>query len=239
MYTKYFKVVLFFLKTIHYFCRNLLFIAMNSQIRTFVRPEYVIAFLFFVLACLYFSPLSVPYKGAYPLAFLTLCSLRYACWPMALAMFFSALGDWMGICHNFWAQMGAFAMAHVAYLYYFGCTCRKEWTTDKIGWKLGGVALYGVLAGGLIVPHVQGVLQIGVSVYVLLILAMCALAWIQKNRYYALGAWLFVFSDTVLAWNKFVSPIEYVGYFIMVPYYLGQLILFVQSVGRKKNSGID
>jgi hypothetical protein len=36
-----------------------------------------------------------------------------------------------------------------------------------------------------------------------------------------------------------VSPIEYVGYFIMVPYYLGQLILFVQSVGRKKNSGID
>ena len=239
MYTKYFKVVLFFLKTIHYFCRNLLFIAMNSQIRTFVRPEYVIAFLFFVLACLYFSPLSVPYKGAYPLAFLTLCSLRYACWPMALAMFFSALGDWMGICHNFWAQMGAFAMAHVAYLYYFGCTCRKEWTTDKIGWKLGGVALYGVLAGGLIVPHVQGVLQIGVSVYVLLILAMCALAWIQKNRYYALGAWLFMFSDTVLAWNKFVSPIEYVGYFIMVPYYLGQLILFVQSVGRKKNSGID
>ena len=239
MYTKYFKVVLFFLKTIHYFCRNLLFIAMNSQIRTFVRPEYVIAFLFFVLACLYFSPLSVPYKGAYPLAFLTLCSLRYACWPMALAMFFSALGDWMGICHNFWAQLWAFAMEHVAYLYYFGCTCRKEWTTDKIGWKLGGVALYGVLAGGLIVPHVQGVLQIGVSVYVLLILAMCALAWIQKNRYYALGAWLFVFSDTVLAWNKFVSPIEYVGYFIMVPYYLGQLILFVQSVGRKKNSGID
>jgi uncharacterized membrane protein YhhN len=86
---------------------------------------------------------------------------------------------------------------------------------------------------------VQGVLQIGVSVYILLILAMCALAWMQKNRYYAWGAWLFVFSDTVLAWNKFVSPIVYVGYFIMVPYYLGQVILFVQSVGRKKNSGID
>lgn len=215
------------------------FMAMNHPTCTFARPKYAIAFLFFVLACLYFSPLSVPYKGAYPLAFLTLCSLRYSCWPMTLAMFFSALGDWMGICHNFWAQMGAFAVAHVAYLYYFGCTCRKERTTDKIGWKLGGIALYGVLAGGLIVPHVQGVLQIGVSVYVLLILAMCALAWMQKNRYYAWGAWLFVFSDTVLAWNKFVSPIEYVGYFIMVPYYLGQLILFVQSVGRKKNSGID
>ena len=213
--------------------------AMNHPTCTFARPKYAIAFLFFVLACLYFSPLSVPYKGAYPLAFLTLCSLRYSCRPMTLAMFFSALGDWMGICHNFWAQMGAFAMAHVAYLYYFGYTCRKERTTDKIGWKLGGVVLYGVLAGGLIVPHVQGVLQIGVSVYVLLILAMCALAWMQKNRYYAWGAWLFVFSDTVLAWNKFVSPIEYVGYFIMVPYYLGQLILFVQSVGRKKNSGID
>ena len=130
-------------------------------------------------------------------------------------------------------------MAHLAYLYYFGRTCRKEWGYDKVGWKLGGVALYGVLVGSLIIPHVQGVLQIGVSVYVLLILAMCALAWMQKNRYYAVGACLFVFSDTVLAWNKFVSPIEYVGYFIMIPYYLGQLILFVQSVGRKKNSGID
>ena len=202
-----------------------------------VKLGIIIAFS--LLALLYFSPLSVSYKGAYPLAFLTLCSLRYSCWPMTLAMFFSGLGDLMGICHNFWAQMGSFAVAHLAYLYYFGRTCRKEWVYDKIGWKLGGVALYGVLVGSLIVPHVQGVLQIGVSVYVLLILAMCALAWMQKNRYYAVGACLFVFSDTVLAWNKFVSPIEYVGYFIMIPYYLGQLILFVQSVGKKKNSGID
>lgn len=219
--------------------QRLKLIPMNNSFYGLVRLKYAITFLFLVLACLYFSPLSVPYKGAYPLAFLTLCSLRYSCWPMTLAMFFSALGDLMGICHNFWAQMGAFAVAHLSYIVYFGWTCRKGFVSDKVGWKFGGVVLYGLLAGIFIVPHVQGILQIGVSVYVLLILTMCALACMQRNFYYALGAWLFVISDTVLAWNKFVSPIEYVGYFIMIPYYWGQLILFIQSVGINKKSGID
>ena len=47
---------------------------------------------------------------------------------------------------------------------------------------------------------------------------------------------LFVLSDTVLAWNKFVSPIESAGYFIMIPYYLGQLTLFIQSLNTQKTS---
>ena len=81
----------------------------------------------------------------------------------------------------------------------------------------------------LILPHVHRFLQAGVSVYILLILAMCLLAWRQKNPCYALGAWLFVLSDTVLAWNKFVSHIEGAGYLIMIPYYLGQWMLFILS----------
>ena len=88
------------------------------------------------------------------------------------------------------------------------------------------------------VPHVQGPLQIGVSVYILLILAMCILAWMQKNPFYAIGAWLFVFSDTILAWNKFVSPIEWAGYLIMIPYYLGQWVLFVQSIRHQQHRPI-
>ena len=200
------------------------------------RPASLISIVFVLLALLYFSPVAVAYKLAFPLAFLTLCALRFSTWPMVLAMGFSALGDYMGVCHNFWGQMGSFALAHVAYILFFCRTRPEERTSEGIKWKSAIVILYGVVVGLLIVPHVHGFLQAGVSVYVLLILTMCILAWRQKNPYYALGAWLFVFSDTVLAWNKFVSRIEWAGYLIMIPYYLGQLILFVQSMCTRKQN---
>ena len=200
------------------------------------RPASLISIVFVLLALLYFSPIAIVYKLAFPLAFLTLCALRFSTWPMVLAMGFSALGDYMGVCHNFWGQMGSFALAHVAYILFF-CRIRPEERTSKgMKWKSAIVILYGVVVGLLIVPHVHGFLQAGVSVYVLLILTMCILAWRQKNPYYALGAWLFVFSDTVLAWNKFVSRIEWAGYLIMIPYYLGQLILFVQSMRTREQN---
>lgn len=200
------------------------------------RPASLISIVFVLLALLYFSPVAVAYKLAFPLAFLTLCALRFSTWPMVLAMGFSALGDYMGVCHNFWGQMGSFALAHVAYILFFCRTRPEERTSEGMKWKSAIVILYGVVVGLLIVPHVHGFLQAGVSVYVLLILTMCILAWRQKNPYYALGAWLFVFSDTVLAWNKFVSRIEWAGYLIMIPYYLGQLILFVQSMRTRKQN---
>ena len=205
--------------------------------KTFLsRPAILISIVFFVLGILYFTPVQMPYKLAYPLAFLTLCALRYSSWPMMLAMGFSALGDYMGVCHNFWGQMGSFALAHIAFLVFFVLEYRKEKSVVGIKWKSAIVGLYGIVIGMCIVPHVQGPLQIGVSVYVLLILSMCILAWMQKNPYYAIGAWLFVFSDTILALNKFVSPIDSASYLIMVPYYLGQWVLFVQSI-QHKNTG--
>lgn len=193
------------------------------------RPAGLISIVYLLLALLYFSPIAVAYKMVFPLAFLTLCAISYSTWPMVLAMGFSALGDFMGVCHNFWGQMGAFALAHVAYLLFFSRTNPADRTSYGMKWKSGIVILYGVVIGVLILPHVHGFLQASVSVYILLILSMCLLAWRQKNPYYALGAWFFVLSDTVLAWNKFVSHIEGAGYLIMIPYYLGQWMLFILS----------
>jgi alkenylglycerophosphocholine/alkenylglycerophosphoethanolamine hydrolase len=198
------------------------------------RPSSLISIVFLALALLHFSPVSIAHKLAFPLAFLTLCALRFSTWPMVLAMGFSALGDYMGTIHNFWGQMGFFALAHMAYIVFFCRTSPKDKTSEGMKWKSSIVALYGLTVGMLIVPHVHGFLQAGVSVYVLLILTMCILAWRQKNPFYAWGAWLFVFSDTILAWNKFVSPIAYAGHLIMVPYYLGQWMLFIQSMRERR-----
>ena len=193
------------------------------------RPAGLISIVYLLLALLHFSPIAVAYKMVFPLAFLTLCAISYSTWPMVLAMGFSALGDYMGVCHNFWGQMGAFALAHIAYLLFFCRTNPADRTSYGMKWKSGIVILYGVVIGMLILPHVHGFLQAGVSVYILLILSMCLLAWRQKNPYYALGAWLFVLSDTVLAWNKFVSHIEGACYLIMIRYYLGKWMLFILS----------
>lgn len=198
-----------------------------------IHPTTITSIVYFLLVALYFSPYAIAYKLTFPLAFLTLVSLRLSPWPIVMAMFFSALGDYMGVCHNFWGQMGSFALAHLAYIFFFFQRYIKDKSSKGTKWKLGITGLYGLIVGAIIISHVQGALQLGVSVYILLILSMCILAWMQKNPYYTLGAWLFVLSDTVLAWNKFVSHIGWASYLIMVPYYLGQWVLFVSSIKFK------
>ena len=195
----------------------------------------IITIIYFLLAIFYFTPCEVPHKLVFPLAFLTVCSLRLTPWPMMLAMGFSALGDLMGTCHNFWGQMGFFALAHIAYILFFSYSCKQSKTTDKAILRYSIVALYGLVVGTLILRNIHGVLQVGVLAYIILIITMLILAWMQQNRYYAIGAWLFVLSDSVLAWNKFVSHIEGASYLIMIPYYLAQWTLFIQVI----RSGID
>ena len=111
------------------------------------RPTILISTVYLLLALLHFSPVAIAYKLAFPLAFLTLCALRYTSWPMVLAMGFSALGDYMGVCHNFWGQMGAFALAHAAYILFFCRTNPAERTSDGMKWKSAIVVLYGVVIG--------------------------------------------------------------------------------------------
>ncbi len=188
---------------------------------------------FFLLAGFHLSPVQMQYKGFFPLTFLTLCSLLYPSRYITLAMFFSAIGDLMGICHNFWAQMGAFALAHVAYVCFFAQRFRRESMTFSLRKEWLGVGLACVVWGvvyALIAPHVHPLaLRVGVMTYALLILVMCWSACLQRSAWFALGAVLFVFSDFVLGWNKFVSPIENARYWIMVPYFLGQWMLFYRS----------
>ncbi len=45
----------------------------------------------------------------------------------------------------------------------------------------------------------------------------------------ALGAVLFVFSDFILAWNKFVEPVPHRDYIVLVSYFLAQWLLFIRS----------
>lgn len=58
---------------------------------------------------------------------------------------------------------------------------------------------------------------------------MLGTALLQSDIVYALGALLFLFSDMILGWNKFVSPIEYNSVLILIPYYSGQLLIWLRA----------
>ena len=58
---------------------------------------------------------------------------------------------------------------------------------------------------------------------------MLGTALLQRDLMFGAGALLFIISDLILAWNKFVSPIEYSSVFILVPYYGGQLLIWLRA----------
>ena len=82
----------------------------------------------------------------------------------------------------------------------------------------------------MIVPCVENtVLTFCVIGYATIITVMLFSGLRTADPVIAIGACLFVFSDYILAWNMFVSPVEGSRYFIMVPYYLAQLIFALKK----------
>jgi uncharacterized membrane protein YhhN len=68
-------------------------------------------------------------------------------------------------------------------------------------------------------------LRAAVAVYVLAIALMGASAFASGRLLAAAGAALFLSSDLLLAWNRFVRPVAWARPAIMVTYHLGQLAL--------------
>ena len=157
-------------------------------------------------------------------------------WEVALALVFSLIGDYAGSCHNFMAQMGSFAVAHIFYvLFFIRRYIRKDY---KMTAKMKGYLLMlGICAAALlsfifmkIVPAAPaGVLRIGVSIYVILICTMLYTAMMQRSLFYALGALLFVVSDFILAWNKFIEPVPYRTILVIGTYLSAQLLIFLRA----------
>ena len=82
----------------------------------------------------------------------------------------------------------------------------------------------------IIIPFApEGVVRTGMYVYAGLITVMMWSALMQKDWMWGIGAILFVFSDSVIAINKFVSPVPDERFLIMATYYAAQLLIFVRA----------
>ena len=212
------------------------------------RKIIYISLIFIVLAAMYLMPAAaleqmlpekvVRFRIAYPVAALALMGAYLGMgWKFVLAFLFSCTGDAMGAYGSFFGQMGYFAAAHIILIWAFA---EELWKVKKI---LVGLAVTAALvfAFALVIPKVPELwLQIGCGVYAVLITAMFGLSLMQRSPLFAIGAALFLISDMILSWNKFVGPVTAEKWLIMVPYYLGQLLIWLGATTlMKTGSGND
>lgn len=161
----------------------------------------------------------------------------FALW-IAIGLIFSLAGDILLMLPRarFVAGLGSFLAAHLAYGIGFN--------TPLPGWNLAGVILVLLLVLS-VYPVIRRVdnsirsgadrsLRLPVIIYSLAILWMASSALLTLTRSdwnaapalcASSGALLFLLSDIILAWNKFVAPLENAELRLMVTYHLGQAFL--------------
>lgn len=128
-----------------------------------------------------------------------------------------------------------FLMAQVGYVAAFWLDSPSERGPN---WAPIPYALYGVLVFSLLLPGLEE-MQIPVLVYVVVI---CLMGWLGFRRWCmlrntgalmaAVGAAIFMFSDTALAVNRFLQPFEAAPAVVLVSYYIAQWLL-ARSVGTE------
>ena len=190
--------------------------------------------LFAAGAALFFTKAAaLPYKVAYPvllLAVAVFCLRRKTLLPVGAALLLSALGDAAGAKGLFIPQMLFFALAHGAYMCYF--LPQAQVAPRPFVWPVLTALLLFLFV--CIVPRAADPAErAGVAVYGLVIAGMLYSALQYRGAYAAwfrLAALLFVFSDSVIAWGRFVAPVPCRTCVVMITYYAAQYLFYLFAV---------
>jgi uncharacterized membrane protein YhhN len=169
----------------------------------------------------------------FPVLWLSMCALWKRWWALAAALFFSFLGDVMGWQNELIPQIGFFAIAQILYIIIYSVLRppKPSWQKPVRAILLSAVLLVYGVAMYWIFPRVgDRFVSCGIAVYAVLLLGMCYAACRHRNAFLILGATLFVISDFIIGINAFVERIPHAHLCIMVPYYLGQLLLYVGTL---------
>lgn len=140
----------------------------------------------------------------------------------------------------------SFLIGHLSYISAFYLDYKWNPSLEKLATRIA-LAVFGLFCLGFYLflrPHL-GSMKIPVMIYAFVISLMAIMAVNRKGRVSALsynlifyGAILFVISDSILAYNKFVIPFEGAGLAIMSTYMLAQYLITVGSVERKLKKSV-
>lgn len=162
-------------------------------------------------------------------------------WLLITGLIFCMLGDYL--LQWFVIGLSAFLIGHLFYISSFVhrfTFTRPRFLTMIIFLVYGG--LMGFKLTEALQRNGETALIIPVIFYIIVIITMSWTAIMTGNTLAIVGSILFLISDSILAWNKFVADIDYSSVLIMSTYYAAQLCL-ARSLGRKnavnKNSSVD
>lgn len=146
-----------------------------------------------------------------------------------VGLLFSACGDFiLDFDRQNWFifGLGAFFIAHLFYLAslkpYVKILKQTQYLLISLIYVGYGGGMLWLLAEGL------GQLLIPVVAYmsILLLMALATVLSEKSNVWLVVGGISFVFSDSLIGFDKFYMPIENVSFAIMVSYYFAQFALF-------------
>ncbi|WP_342599719.1 lysoplasmalogenase [Psychrobacillus sp. FSL H8-0483] len=144
-----------------------------------------------------------------------------------IGLFICMLAD--GLIYWFIIGLITFLIGHIWYIFAF----RQIKAIPIPKWAAVMLLAYGVAMGiwiaGTVWSQGEYILTVAVVIYMLVILTMGWNAFQTANKFAIIGAILFIFSDSVLAINKFIIDIPFSDAFIMIPYY-GAQFLFAFSI---------
>lgn len=162
----------------------------------------------------------------FPVFFLSIAVWLMGRKSMALlpfALYFSAIGDLAGELHLFICQVAAFAVAQGTYASAF----LERSKPTRVSFALEALLIaVSIAISAAIFPYIDRLIEkIFCVAYMALITFMAGSSLVQSCRlkwYYVAAALVFLFSDTIIAWNRFVNPVPYETYIIMLSYFTAQ-----------------
>jgi uncharacterized membrane protein YhhN len=154
------------------------------------------------------------------------------------ALLFSWIGDIILLFSDkgelyFIFGLVSFLVSHLVYIVLFNKQQTIQENDNKVQFWLGVFLLLGYFTFMIFTLFPKlGPLKIPVLIYAIVITTMLffafkgSLKWsIPANKYIFIGAIVFVSSDSVLAFNKFYTPIEHASFYIMATYCLAQYLI--------------
>ncbi len=140
-----------------------------------------------------------------------------------IALIFCAFGDYT--LQWFIIGLSCFLVGHLFYIRAF-LTAKESAAPLLITVCIG---LYGAIMmiwiGGSLIQEDNIVLAMAVFTYMIVILVMGWTSFKTGSKLAIAGALLFIISDSILAINKFMFPVEYSHQLIMLTYYSAQILM--------------
>jgi uncharacterized membrane protein YhhN len=230
----------------------------NSTMKT---KSILLHFIFFVIVALELigtingskwldypvKPLILIWIGAY---FIIMTKPQPYRWLVLTAFFFSWVGDlllmfgWKSDLF-FFSGVGGFFLSQVAYIFafYFYLTKQGQGFLVRNPIWILPFLLYLIGIYGFLYPYLDGIMKPVVALYAISLLGMSAAAFNRKglmdNRSFWVlfsGSLFFLISDSLLAINKFATPIPHEGFLVMSTYMAAQyqIMMGLMEPMRKK-----